>query len=130
MKIYVRHVLATRRQEMNESIDTYLKILKRLSKDGNFTAVIAEQYGQSYIRDAFISGLYSKETRQRLLENIALKLDQAFEQARSLEMAYKNSDTYNQLYPSSAAAEKPISDEHNQQQLNAINNKDKCFFVD
>ena len=128
MKIYVRHVLATRRQEMNESIDTYLKILKRLSKDGNFTAVIAEQHGQSYIRDAFISGLYSKETRQRLLENIALKLDQAFEQARSLEMAYKNSDTYNQLYPSSAAAEKPISDEHNQQQLNAINNKDKCFF--
>ena len=59
---------------------------------------------------------------------MTLTLDQAFEQARSLEMVYKNSETYNQLYPSSAVAEKPISDEHNQQQLNAINNKDKCFF--
>ena len=54
---------------------------------------------------------------------MTLTLDQAFEQARSLEIAYKNSETYNQLYPSSAAAVKPISDAQNQQQLNAINNK-------
>ena len=113
---------------MNEPIDTYLQILKHLSKACNFTAVTAEQHRQSYIRDAFINGLYSKEIWQRLLENMTLTLDQAFEQARSLEVAYKNSETYNQLYPSSAVAEKPISDEHNQQQLNAINNKDKCFF--
>ena len=46
---------------MNESIDTYLQILKHLSKDCNFTAVTAEQHRQSYIRDAFINGLYSKE---------------------------------------------------------------------
>ena len=44
---------------------------------------------------------------------MTLTLDQAFEQARSLEIAYKNSKTYNQLYPSSAAAVKPISDEQN-----------------
>ena len=113
---------------MNESIDTYLQILKHLSKVCNFTAVTVEQHRQSYIRDAFINGLYSKEIWQRLLENMTLTLDQAFEQARSFEMAYENSETYNQLYPSSAVAEKPISDEHNQQQLNAINNKDKCFF--
>ena len=127
-EIYARHVLATRRQETNESIDTYLQILKRLSKDCNFTAVTAEQHRQSYIRDAFINGLYSKEIRQRLLENMTLTLDQAFEQARSLEMAYKNSETYNQLYPSSAAVEKPIVDELNQSQLNAISSKNKCFF--
>ena len=113
---------------MNKSIDTYLQILKRLSKDCNFSSVTAEQYRQSYNRDAFINGLYSKQIRQRILENMTLTLDQAFEQARPLEMAYKNSETYNQLYPSSAAAETPISDECNQQQLNSINNKDKCFF--
>ena len=45
---------------------------------------------------------------------MTLTLDQAFEQARSLKMAYKNSEMYNQLYPSSAAAEKPMSDKHNQ----------------
>ena len=112
-EIYARHVLPTCRQEMNESIDTYLQILKHLSKACNFTAVTAEQHRQSYIRDAFINGLYSKEIWQRLLENMTLTLDQAFEQARSFEMAYENSETYNQLYPSSAVAEKPISDEHN-----------------
>ena len=70
-----------------------------------------------------------KKIRQRLLENMTLTLHQAFvEQARSLEMAYENSETYNQLYPSSAAAEKPIFEEHNRQHLNAYNNKGKCFF--
>ena len=112
---------------MNESIDTYLQVLKRLSKDCNFTAVIAEQHRQSYIRDAFINGLYSKEIRQRLLENMTLTLDQAFEQARSLEMAYKNSETYNQIYPSSAAVDKPI--EVDQPQLNAINNKKQVLLL-
>ena len=115
-EIYARHVLATRRQEMNESKDTYLQILKHLSKDYNFTAVTAEQHRQSYIRDAFINGLHSKEIWSRLLENMTLTLDQVFEQVKSLKMTYKNSETYKQLYPSSAAAEKPISEEHNQQQ--------------
>ena len=99
---------------MNKSKDIYLKLLKCLSKGCNFTAVKAEQHRKSYIRDTFINLLYSKEIQQRLLENMTLTLDQAFEQARSLKMAYKNSEMYNQLYPSSAAAEKPMSDKHNQ----------------
>ena len=49
-----------------------------------------------------------------------LTLDQAFEQSRSQEMANRNSETCNQLYSSSAAAVKPVSDEQNQQQL-------KCY---
>ena len=44
---------------------------------------------------------------------MTLTMDRAFERGRSLEMAYKNSETYNQLYPNSAAAIKPISDKHN-----------------
>ena len=31
-EIYARHVIATRRQEMNKSIDVYLQLLKRLSE--------------------------------------------------------------------------------------------------
>ena len=77
-----------------------------LSKEHDFTAVTAEQHRQSCIRDAFINGLYSKEIQQRLSENMTLTLDQAFQHAISLEMAYKNSETYSQLYPSSAAAKK------------------------
>ena len=37
---------------------------------------------------------------------MTLTLGKVFKQERSLKMAYKNSVTYNQLYPSSAAAEK------------------------
>ena len=59
---------------------------------------------------------------------MTLLLYQVFEQARSLEMAYKNPETCNQLYPSNAEAVKRNSDKQNEQQLNAINNKVKCFF--
>ena len=73
-------------------IDTYLQILKCLSKDCNLTAVTAEQQRQFHIRDAFINGLHSKEIRQRLLKNITLTLAQSFEQARSFKMTFKNSE--------------------------------------
>ena len=56
-----------------------------------------------YIRDAFISGIQSHEIRQRLLENLTLTLDNAFEQARSLEMVQKSADAYNVFTLSSNA---------------------------
>ena len=73
-EIYARHVLATRRQETGESLDQYLQVLKRLSKDCNFKSVSAEKNGEDFIRDSFINGLQSKGIRQRLLENKALDL--------------------------------------------------------
>ena len=41
--LLARHVLATRRQDAGESLDQYLQVLKRLSKDCNFEAVSAEE---------------------------------------------------------------------------------------
>ena len=89
-----RHLLATQKQEESESLDQYLKVLRRWSKDCNFTAVPALENEQSYIRDAFINGIRSREIRQLLLENKTLTLDQAFEQAPTLEMTQNNSSTY------------------------------------
>ena len=83
-EIYSRHLLATRKQEESESLDQYLQVLRRWSKDCNFAAVTPLENEQSYIRDAFINGIRSREIRQRLLENKTLTLDQAFEQARTL----------------------------------------------
>ena len=93
-EIYSRHLLATRKQEESESLDQYLQVLRRLSKDCNFTAVTALENEQSYIRDAFINGIRSREIRQRLLEKKILTLDQAFKQAPTPEMEQKNSATY------------------------------------
>ena len=59
-QIYARHRLATRKQNPEESLDDYLRELKLLSGDCNFTAVTAQVYTAEAIRDAFIAGLQSK----------------------------------------------------------------------
>ena len=56
--------------------------------------VSAEEYRNELIRDAFINGIISNAIRQRLLENKELTLDTAFDQARSLDLAQKNSQAY------------------------------------
>ena len=75
-EVYARHLLATRRQQQGESLDEYLHVLKKLSKDCHFKNVSAAQYRDEYFRDSFISGLVSPTIRQRLLENKTLD-DQA-----------------------------------------------------
>ena len=60
------------------------------------------------MRDAFIAGMSSNSIRQRLLENLTLELDDAVNQARSLEMAQVHSEAY-QLTSSAATRTEPIA---------------------
>ena len=90
-EVFARHRLATRRQQVGESLDEYFQALKILSKDCNFQAVTAAKYCEESIRDAFISGLQSPGTRQCLLENKTLDLTTMFDQARALDSAQRNS---------------------------------------
>lgn len=92
--IFSRHLLATRRQLADETIDQYVQVLRLLSKDCAFKPVTADQNRNEYIRDAFINGLSSAQIRQRLLENETLTLDQAIGQSRALESAQKHSDVF------------------------------------
>ena len=92
--MYNRHVLMTHRQSETQPVDQYLQELERLSRNCNFTNVSAENYRKEYVRDAFINGLRSPSIRQRLLENHTLTLQQAFEQARTLELAHKHSASF------------------------------------
>ena len=93
-EIFARHLLATYRQEPGQSLDDFLQKLKSLAKDCDFKAVTAIQHRDEQIRDAFISGLQSQMIRQRLLEMKSLDLSTAFSNARSLEMAEKQSHIY------------------------------------
>ena len=102
--IFARHVLATRKQQPDETLDDYLRNLKLFAKNCQFTPVTAAVYHDESVRDSFISGLRSTYIRQRLLENNALTLDQAFTSARSLEVAMKNSETYSSVSPTCAVA--------------------------
>lgn len=104
--IYARHCLASRQQLTGETVDQYLHALKQLSKDCTFTAATAEVYKQEYVRDSFISGLTNTRIRQRLLENATLTLDEAYNQARALELAEQQSASYvNPILPDVTASQ-------------------------
>lgn len=106
-EIFARHCLATRKQEPGESLDEFLQQLRKLSKDGNYKNVTAEQYREEQIRDSFISGLCSQYIRQRLLENKTLTLKEAFDQASALDRAQKNSNAYTTPLPQLAVTHMP-----------------------
>ena len=93
-EIFARHILTTRRQHSGETLDEYLCELRKLSKDCNFKAVSAEVNCNDSIRDSFINGIQSTLIRQRLLENKTLNLDEAYNQAYTLDLAQRNAEVY------------------------------------
>ena len=92
--MYARHLLATFKQRPGETLDEFLVELKTLTKDCNFANITAEQYRSESTRD--INGISSNNIRQRLLENITLDSNNAFDQARSLDVAQQSSNVYSQ----------------------------------
>ena len=123
-EIFARHLLATRKQQPNETLDELLQSLKILSRDCNFRNIEAAVYRDEYIRDSFISGLISNTIRQRLLENTSSELQVIFNQARALEMAQKNSESYSVTPPFINAA----SGKANQQPSGKQGQTEKCYF--
>ena len=104
-EIFARHQLLTRRQQPEESLDNFLQELRKLSKNCNYKAVTSEQYREEQVGDAFITGISSKHIRQRLLENAVLDMQSAFDQARALDIAQKNSAVYQPTHPVVATVE-------------------------
>lgn len=130
-EIFARHLLATCKQESGQTLDQFAQKLKNLSKDCNFQAVTAEQYRNDALRDAFISGLQSTDIRQRLLEKSTLDFQGAFDTARSLELAQKQSQSYvtRDCVPCNAA---PAVHESKQSdatgELAVVTTPSKCLF--
>lgn len=134
-EIHARHVLATRRQQVGETLDEYLQALKTLAKDCNFQSVTAAKYCEEYIRDAFITGLHSNQIRQRLLENKTLDLKTMFDQARALDSAMRSSESYSVPQPVGVAAsaqemtaQNPIQVDSAQSDSTLAAIDSKCFF--
>ncbi|KAK3726270.1 hypothetical protein QZH41_003048 [Actinostola sp. cb2023] len=131
-EIYARYILATRRQQSNETLDEYLQALKSLSKDCNFKSVTAVKYCEEGVRDAFITGLQSNQIRQRLLENKTLDLKTMFDQARALESAMRTSESYMAPQPSFNAAVPPTPPDPVQLDHNTLaaaqHEEQTCFF--
>ena len=117
-EIFARHLLATRCQQPHKTLDEFLQSLKTFSKDCNFQSVTASKYREESIRDAFITGLRSPSIRQRLLENNTLDLKTMFDQARSLELAMRNSESYASP-PLSVNAAVPLTATEDQEQIDS-----------
>ena len=129
-EVFARHLLATCKQQSGQTQDEFMQVLRKLSKDCNFTDVTAVQHRDGFIRDAFINGLSSHSIRQRLLENRTLSLEAAFTQARSLEDAYKNSQAYETCREfSSAVASSSNPQDSETEESSAISySKSTCYF--
>ena len=132
-EVFARHMLATRCQQPHETLDEFLQSLKTLSKDCNFQSVTASKYSEESIRDAFITGLRSPSIRQRLLENNTLDLKTMFDQARSLELAMRYSESYASP-PLSVNAAVLLAAMEDQEQIDSgtlaavVSNGTTCFF--
>ncbi|XP_076823227.1 uncharacterized protein LOC143469419 [Clavelina lepadiformis] len=138
-EIFARHLLATRKQQPNESPTQFMQTLQILSKNHQCKDVTGEQYRKELSRDAFINGLSSPSIRHRLLENTTFSLESAVNHVNALDMAIKNASPYSttcssaSTNPQSLHIRNEIGDQG--EQLNekatyiaASLEKKKCYF--
>ena len=92
--IHARHLLLSRKQKEGEGLQDFLTSLKSLSKDCDFAAVTAIQHQEGYIRDAFVSGLSSLSTKQKILESKDTELKDIFTLAQIYEEAKANAMSF------------------------------------
>ena len=136
--IFARHLLATRKQRPEESIDEFIRELHSLSRDCDFKDVNASTYKEEMVRDSFINGLTSSFIRQRLLESTELSLQTAYERARTLDLAQRNSNAYSNSTPPNVVAA-AVSDQRDEEDcllelpsvsaaVKSQNSSKKCYF--
>ena len=68
-EVFVRHLLATRKQRQDESIEYFFQSFESLRRDCNFRDRTTKQVGDEAVWDAFFCGITSPVIWLRLLEN-------------------------------------------------------------
>ena len=144
--MYARHLLATARQNIGESIDEFVLRIDKLSQNCSFIAVTALEYKDAMKTDSFISGISSSIIRQRLLENRTLTFVEVYENTRALDLARISSESYSSNQASYSGRVCTINNSHfdeltskqsdtNDQNVNAIRNRSSkqsrkfmCYF--
>lgn len=93
-KMVCRHLLATKPQMLSGSFGGFYQVLMKISKDSSFSYVLANQYRAELIRNAFTGVIRSMDIRQRTLINNIWTLEQAYEQARVLDVTEQDAKYY------------------------------------
>ena len=79
---------------LEKVLTNFSKVYVIYLKTAILKVVNVETYCEESTRDAFISGLSSNLIRQRFLEDQSLTLKTAYNQARNLDLAQKNSEEF------------------------------------
>ena len=93
-KIYARWKLANEKQLEDESMDAFVLRLMVLAKDCDFKDVTAVEHKNESVLQSFVSGLEDNYTRQRILENDVVTLEDALKCADILKRAKVNAGKY------------------------------------
>ncbi|XP_050712577.1 uncharacterized protein LOC126996248 [Eriocheir sinensis] len=128
--IFARHQMATRRQQLAESIDTFLLSLKQLSKHCDYKDVTADTLRKpSKMLSSLVSPLlpsvnvYWRET---------LSLNEAVQLARSLDTAQRNAEGYSSpVTPGNVSAAPALTSEasvNTTDTVAAASQSQSCFF--
>ncbi|XP_011688911.1 PREDICTED: uncharacterized protein LOC105450661 [Wasmannia auropunctata] len=88
--VYERFLFYKRVQEPNESVDNFVKELKKLAQNCEFTDK------QDMIRDRIVLGIADLKTQEKLLGMTDLKLEKAVEICRAREMLKERVKTMNE----------------------------------
>jgi len=89
-QIINRHELSTRKQKPDESVTEYYNALQELGHKIYFKKELTkDEFTQTLIGDAFISGLASRSIRQKLLEDTSDDIRVLLEKALAIETAAK-----------------------------------------
>lgn len=134
-EIMARYLLITRKQKPDESMPSYIRLLKEMVTECNLKAVDSPSREDEYVRDAFINGVSSPYVRQRLLENQASDLQTILAQALSMDKAENDAKMFIQNPVAAAVPKqeepKTPSNQSDDEQLSAAMNKSKtqkCYF--
>ena len=84
--VFLKPLLATRKQKPGESLQEFLQALQIWSKNCKFRDVFAQEYRQELVRAAFVNGLTLHHIRQQFLENTERTVERAYTTAMYLHM--------------------------------------------
>ena len=108
-RVYARFKLASTKQTPGQTLESYRRVLDKLSRDCHFTDVSASKYREDMVLQAFIAGLSSNDIRQRLLEEKQLDFDSAFKLAVSRYDSHKEAGMYKRAGRVSATKRRSVA---------------------
>lgn len=118
--VYERYVFRSRMQQPEETFDCFVTDLKLKAQSCEFGNL-----RDSMIRDQIVYGIYDKRTRERLLRDAQLTLEEAERQCHASELAQQHAKTFSETGVTAGHDSAKVAVVKNKMKRNTPQNKDK-----